>query len=155
MGTNDDIFALLRGHDVLLAEVQRGSYLIDEQSLQKLDGLLRSLHSQIERLRDSLVVVLDRDPPLTRASLKELKSARERLDRRLKYLSTEVARSHREGVDPKDTMLDRKEIGALGLTLPILDAMIVQAERENRLYPGGKRVRDLPPDAKVPGMPPP
>lgn len=154
MGTNDDIFALLRGNDVLLAEVQRGSYLIDEQSLRNLDGLLRSLNTQIERLRDSLVVVLDRDPPLTRASLKELKGARERLDRRIKYLSYEVARSHREGVDPKDTMLDRKEIGALGLTLPILDATIEQAERENRLYPGGKRVRDLPPEVKAPGKPP-
>lgn len=140
-----DILSFLRDNDILLAEVKKGSYLVDAESLTHLDGLLRSLSVQIERLRDTVVTVLDREPPVKRCSLKELKTARERLERRLKYLASEVSASHSSGVSSKDTMLDRKEIGALGITLPILDACIEQAERENRDFPGGKRLRDLPP----------
>lgn len=127
---------------------QGGRYYLDQQSLRNLEGAFNEIRSKYESLRD-LVLRVDASedmPPVHRLSSKMLKEAIARLTRRMKHLHEEVAIARRAGRTKEQTAHDRKEAAALGMVLPILDAALAKARRENDEHPGGVLLRMFPLD---------
>lgn len=130
-----DISGLLAEHEVVLVE-EAGRYYLDAQSLRNLEAYIGVLRVQTETLK-KMILVIGADAPKHRLSTKELRIARQSLERRAKHLYKKTTAAMSSGVPKTQTSYDREELVGLGIALPLLDAAYTKAVRDNEEMPGG------------------